>query len=328
MQPDTAYLYATTRIRSLEKSLLTAERCQRLFDAGPEEDALRVLEECGYDTARARDLEEILREALSGTYAMISDLTPDASLADFFKIKYDTHNMKVWIKSEQNDSLEERLLSPLGRVTPDAFLEAVRNLRFQDLPPDMRDALTEARGLLARTRDPQQADLSLDRAMLAEMLNTAKRSECDFLIGYARLYIDVTNLRIVTRALRMGHDADFLENALLPGGTVDVSRLVTAVSGGTGFAELYHAGPLAQAASLAVPAANRSEPLTAFEQACENALTACLRSARYVSFGAAPLVAYLAARESELPSIRTIMAARRAGTSREVTMGRVRETIF
>ena len=45
---DTDYLFLSTRVRTLERNMLTRDKMERMLEARSEEDAIRVLAECGY----------------------------------------------------------------------------------------------------------------------------------------------------------------------------------------------------------------------------------------------------------------------------------------
>ena len=45
---DTDFLYISTRLRSMENHLLTRERMERMLEARTDEDAAKVLSECGF----------------------------------------------------------------------------------------------------------------------------------------------------------------------------------------------------------------------------------------------------------------------------------------
>ena len=45
---DTDYLSISTRVRAMENRLLTRERMERMIDARTDEEAAKVLSECGY----------------------------------------------------------------------------------------------------------------------------------------------------------------------------------------------------------------------------------------------------------------------------------------
>ena len=64
--------------------------------------------------------------------------------------------------------------------------------------------------------------------------------------------------------------------------------------------------------------------LTDFEKACDNALSAYLDAARLIPFGEAPVLAYLAARETEYTNLRIVLMGRMAGVPADVIRSRLR----
>ena len=62
-----------------------------------------------------------------------------------------------------------------------------------------------------------------------------------------------------------------------------------------------------------------------FEKLCDNAVIHYIQDARFVSFGEAPVIAYLAAKEAEIVAIRIIMTGRLAGLPTDVIRERLRE---
>ena len=90
---------------------------------------------------------------------------------------------------------------------------------------------------------------------------------------------------------------------------------------------MFRSGPLAQAAELGAKLTQPgSGALTAFEKACDDAVTAYLSAARRVPFGEQTVVGYLYARELELTAIRTIFAGRAAGLDGDTIRSRLRGT--
>ena len=65
-------------------------------------------------------------------------------------------------------------------------------------------------------------------------------------------------------------------------------------------------------------------PLTEFEKRCDDAVGDYLAGARYVPFGEAPLVGYLAARETEYTNLRIVLMGRAAGIDPAVIRTRLR----
>ena len=65
---------------------------------------------------------------------------------------------------------------------------------------------------------------------------------------------------------------------------------------------------------------------TAFELACDNAVTNYLRQAKLKGFGAEPVIAYMAALEAEITAARMILTGRLSGIAPAVIRERLRET--
>lgn len=324
---DTDYLFLSTRIRVLERGLLTRERMERMLDAPTAGDAAKILQECGYPELEEVSVDRVnrmLSQARTQVFADLDFFAPDRKIIDVFKVKYDYHNAKVLLKSEARGVDAGYLLVDTGRVASAQLLEQVQSSDLRGLPGLLSQAIAEAREALGSTGDPQRSDFILDRAYFTDLLALARESGSEFLEGYVRLNIDVANLKSLVRTLRMGKDADFLRGVLFDGGTVEASQILSAVSAGSAIADLYAFTPLREAGELGANAVGGGT-LTRFEKSCDNAVMAYISSAKYVAFGEAPLVAYLAAKENEFTAVRIIMTGRLAELSADVIRERLRD---
>lgn len=324
---DTDYLYLSARLRAMENSLLTQARMERMLDAPTAEDAAKVLTECGYQELSRVDVDtvnDLLAKARDQVMHDLAGCAPDPRMVDVFQIKYDYHNAKVLLKSEARGEDPQRLLVDAGRIPGKTLAAAVAESEFGSLPAPLAKAIQDARELLGATKDPQQADFLLDQAYFKEMEHLAQETGSEFLQGYVRLMVDVANLRSLVRVIRMGKDGDFLKTVLFQGGSMDLRRLIVVAEGSATVEEIYSTSSLAQAAQLG-QAAVSGGGLTAFEKACDNALMAYLTQAKRVAFGEQPLIAYLAAKDSEFTAVRIIMTGRLAGLSADVIRERLRD---
>lgn len=325
---DIDYIFLSTRVKAMERNLLTRERIARMLEAQTNEDAAKVLTECGYSEMTEitnRELDRVLSEQQQH---MMSDLGgSDASkyIVDVFKLRYDYHNAKVLVKTEALGVDPASLLMGGGRYERQRLAEDYQReemLAYSDL---FRHGVARAREILGSTGDPQQADFILDRAYFEELTALAQASENSFLAGYAALSVDVANLRSCVRASRLSRGADFLNQVLVPGGTVSVRAL--AAARGEELNGLFRVGRLAAAAEEgAARSAPGSGALTEFERLCDNAVMDYLSDGRRVPFGVEPILGYLYAREAEATTIRIIMSGRMAGLDTETIRERLRES--
>jgi V/A-type H+-transporting ATPase subunit C len=324
---DTDYLYASSRIKALEKNLLSRERLERMCDARSMEEAFKVLSESGWPEISAPTLaavETVLAARRSEAFALVRSLAPDKRLPDVFLIKYDYHNIKTILKSEVTGEEPEPLLINAGRISTRQLLVLLREGSTSGISEIMSRAIAEGRDLLARTHDAQLLDFLLDRAMFAEMLAMATTFGSAYLLGYVKLMIDSVNLRSAVRSSRMGKGFEILRFALIPGGNISTNRLLSEIS--ADLIEAVFAGSLLAPAAAAGAAALKGEGnLSAVDHKSDDVLLKYLKSAKYIAFGAEPLIGYLAAQEAEMTAVRTVVAGRLAELSPENIIERLRE---
>lgn len=324
---DTDFLYISTRLRSMENRLLSRERMERMLEARTDEDAAKVLSECGYkglEKPGADALAQSLSDARNETFAELASMSPNADMIDVFRIKYDYHNLKALIKCARSGKNPDTMLIDAGRYPVETIRRAVAQGEVSPLSDDARRALETASSMLSATGDPQKSDFALDRACYGEMLAAAERSGSSFLLGYVRLQIDGANLKAAVRSIRMKKDTEFLKNALLPGGNVSLESILGVCMGGGSLASVFTGG-MAEAAALG-DNAKKGGRQTDFEKAVDNALNAYLQGSRLVSFGDSVLVAYMAAKENEITAARIIMSGRMAGVPADSIRERLRDS--
>lgn len=323
---DTDYLTISARVRALENSLLTRERRERMVDARSDEEAVKVMTECGYaepEDLSAAAVNRVIAQARTAVFDDMEKSVPQPRLVEVFRVKYDYHNAKALLKAEALGENAGRLLMSGGRYEPKTLAERFHRGDMEEFSETFRTAMDAAQNALAEEKDPQKCDLILDRACYTEMAEAAAECGSDFLQGYVRLSVDTVNLRTAVRCRRMDIPASRMERDLLPGGNVDVQSVADASKEAWGKLfppELKKAAEIG--ASAAVPG---GESLTAFERACDNALTAYLSQAKRIPFGEQPVVGYLCAREAEATAIRTILSLRKAGVKAETIRERLRE---
>ena len=323
--PDTDYLYISSRLKAMERTMLTREKLGRMVSAKTGDEAVKVLVENGwndFDAANLSTLEAQIDSQREELFGLLYRYAPDPTIIDVFRLRYDYHNIKSLVKAQALGLDADALLSGAGSIPPVKLKAVLREKTYHELGDTMRSALLEAVDLLARTNDPQLCDVLLDRAMFAQMLSLAQNSESEFLKGYIRLSVDLSNLRVVTRAANSGKGYDYLRRAVSPGGLVAADRLMSEVTPDS-VTQIFSGKDLSAPAAAAAMALSGSS-MAALDLACDNALMQYIRAARLVPFGEASVVSYLLARESELTAVRIIMSGRIAGLSEEQITERLR----
>lgn len=327
---DTDYLSVSARVRAMENDLLTPEQFEQLIGAKSDDEERKLLQSFGYGELEPTHPEAVDADLTAVRAEALEDLAssfPDPGHLDVFKLKYDYHNVKAMLKADALGVSPGEMLTDLGRVRVEDIYTAGHAKgpeELSELPGKLGEAAHEGYEVLSATRDPQLSDTVIDRWYFRDLLETAEETGSAFLCGYVRLQIDCTNLRTLVRTLRMGKDADFLRGVVFDGGDVSTDELlrVSANKGG-GLAELYAPTPLANAA-LAGAQAAEGGALTEFEKRCDDDVFAYLEAARLIPFGEEPVLAYLAARETEYMNLRIVLMGRAVGVPADVIRSRLR----
>ncbi len=324
---DTDYLVISARIRAMETGLLTGERMEQILSARSDEEVVKLLQENGYSDMSLESPEAMdaaITAAREETLRDLGDSAPDRRYLDIFKLKYDYHNAKSILKAQALGIDPDHMLTDLGRVPAEELKEAITGGDGNPLPPLLAFAIAEGKAVLDTTRDPQLGDMALDRWRYRDELETAKETGSEFLLGYVRISIDAANLRALVRTIRMGKTGAFLEGVLFTGGSVDESEVLeVAYDCGDSLEDLYEGTELESAAKAGFDAL-KGGGLTKFEKLCDDAVSGYLAGAQMVAFGEAPLIGYLAARETEYTNLRILLMGRAAGLDPEIIRARLR----
>lgn len=315
------YLYCTARLRAMEGGLVDREKLERMLEARTAADAMAQVG--AVETVTPAEREAWFAEQLSAAYAEVLSMLPAPDAVRFMQYPYDCNNIKAALKCAARGIDCGSMLVGCGTLPVDAYPAMVERGDFSSLPAHMAGSAAEAADVYARTGDPQQIDLILDRACFADMLDTAQGEYSRDLV---RCKIDLTNLMITVRVLRMGMTAAnraMLASALLPGGRTSPERLLEAAEGGE--AALAEALSGTVGGRVLAGFGDQTPTLAALECACDNAWMARVREAKSVPFGEEVPVAYLAAWEYAVKNMRIICAGKDAGLPNDTIRERSRE---
>ena len=126
---DTDFLYISTRLRSMENRMLSRERMERMLEARTDEDAAKVLSECGYTGLEKADLDSLsqsLSAARAETFSELASMSPNSDIVDVFRMKYDYHNLKALMKCAHSGKDAGNMLIDAGRYSLDTVKRAKR----------------------------------------------------------------------------------------------------------------------------------------------------------------------------------------------------------
>jgi V/A-type H+-transporting ATPase subunit C len=181
--------------------------------------------------------------------------------------------------------------------------EMLRRRDFTQMTVEMRAAVDEAIELFAKSRDPQEIDIRLDKACYKDMLTDAEESGNDFLKEYVMQLIDMLNVDSFVRLKEVGKPRSFYKRVFLEGGNLDENSIE-------------------QRAQALV----NEVGVSGVEKALDNKKMEYVKDALYVPFGIEPVVGYLQAKETEVMNLRMILTGKISGMDDALIRERLRDT--
>ncbi|MDQ2085126.1 V-type ATP synthase subunit C [Herbivorax sp. ANBcel31] len=324
------YIYVVSRIRAIEKKLLSNLKFDRMVDSKTPDEALKTLLEADYglktDVKSALQYEELLKEEYNKVYQLLSELAPEPDIINMFLMSNDYHNIKVFLKSEFSGQESTDIIVEPGSIPVKTLEIMIQDRNLSDMSSVMRNAVEDCIETFGKTKNPQIIDLIMDKAQYTHMKELAEASGSEFINDLIVIMIDICNLRIFLRIKNLKKTWDFLQKILIPGGEIDTKVFVENLDGTLeNFLEALRYTRYGDFLEESIDGGDFSKNLTKFEKLCDNFIISFVKKAKFLSFGIEPLIGYLIAKETEIKNARIIMVGKINDIPNEKIRERLRE---
>jgi len=322
---ESEWLYATARVRALEKRIPDRSGIERLLDARDVSEMCAACSDVGL-ALESSDTEKGLRRFLASVYAETCEMAPDPGMLDVMRFPNDAHNIKAALKCSIVSRDPAGLLIENGTVDSRKTAQAVLDRKFDLLPGNMGAAAKEALEAWATTRDPQYIDQLVDAGCALDKKANADEYGDRFTVGLVELESDLTNVLICIRITRMtgeGADTEYLHRMLLPGGSLGADFFVTAYNDGE--PALWAKLASTRYSSLAEKLDSAGVyTLSAVERSVDDMRSEYMTSSRFILAGPPALISYIDSAERFVKNVRIIIAGKQAGEANETIRERLR----
>ena len=289
---DTEYAFGVAKIRAVENRLLTSQTLESIISADSFEAAVKIL----------------------------SDAAPDKKELDFLIVKNDFHNVKAVYKSMLAGRDCEKYFIEPSVIGPQTLKQALVKKKYDELPKFLAEPAKKAYDLLTQTMDGQLFESVLDGASLKARLELARLNEDEFSVGLAQLMTALDDIKTAVRASGMSKERGFYEASLAECRSLELTSLTDAALAGQDALLEYIslAGYEKLAESIKISA-------VAFEREADNMLADYVKSAKYQSFGLAPIAAFCLGIENEIKTVRIVLSCKKNGFDEKSIRERVRK---
>ena len=328
---NVAYAQAVSRLRAIETKLLDRAKLDRMIDSSTTVESFKILGETEYGAhmpkaKKPEDYEIVLSEELKSLYSLMYNVSPEKKIIDLMSVRYDYHNIKVLIKGNALGKDLSYLFIPVGTIDTNVLKNIIELKDYYDLNPIMREAVEKVEESYEKEKDPQKIDIILDSYMYKNMLSIATELNIDYLLKFVKINVDLSNLKTLLRIKKQKKDREFLQQALLEGGTIDIDTLVQLLneSNENIISKLDYTN-YSEVLKFGIDEFSKTGRLNKFEMLSDNFIMNFIKDAKYVSFGAEPLLAYIYAKENEIKIVRIIMVGKLNNRAADVIRERLRD---
>ena len=346
------YIGGSISTRLYEKNLLSRNDLERLNDYDDLEDVLGALNDSSYREAiqelnRPEEYEKILENELAKSYDLIESTSGKENLLQYFREKYNFHNLKVMVREIAQDEAYGHLYSDVGnldlayikRMLSDeddkelGFLESLdidgyNRIEKEDNPnDDYLDYAKDALDKFYETNNPKYIDMTLDKRYYEQLLKDANDIGLEDLIKYTKERIDLINVKTLMRIKAQDISIEDLKDALIDGGYIKLEK----------FDDLY-SDSISQIPSMLAdeniydyiekaidPDKSMDENLLDLEKAIDDHQMDYSRKAKSLTYGPEVLINYIISKETEIKNLRIILVSKLNSLPKEFTLERLRE---
>lgn len=321
---DTDYIYAVARVKAVSNRLLSRSSVERMLDAPDVTEAAKVLQEAGWELA-GRNYERMFAGELKSASGFVASLARQDGLFDAFLLRYDYQNVKVLFKSEMLGQEEITALTDAGTIPPGVLQAAYREREYGKLPRRMGMAVEECLELFSKRRDPQQADMLFDRSCFMDMVDAAVETGVKYIRDLVAVMADTANSKTFLRARQI--EAFPLRDALVDGGHISKDAFLRSAGEGLDvFLARLQGTPYSEIIEECAEELEKDGGMTLVEKQLDNYLLDFVGSARTLSFGVEPLIAYLFLKENEIRIARIILSGKQNAIPNALIEERLRNT--
>lgn len=226
-------LYANGRIAVMSTRLLGADKFTRLAESNTLSEAVKLLTESGYGAGASisapNDYEQLLVAELDEALKILKELCLNKYAVKYFLAKYDYLNAKVLMKCKymRVDGLDYCYNE--GTTNPADMQTAFVADDYSACTKNMAEACDKIDTEYANgNRSPSVVDVTLDKAMFADMALYAKkcRLRFKFVKQMFEYLADTTNLMSAYRVKKANLDKSAYEDMLVVGGKLSNAVLL------------------------------------------------------------------------------------------------------
>ncbi|MFH1612551.1 MAG: V-type ATPase subunit [bacterium] len=312
------YVYINGIIKFLETKLLSSEYLQKILDFNFSQ-IISTFKEIDYGISFDNN-EENLDQELIKTYNLFISIIPDKEILDFFRIKYDFHNLKVFLK---NKTLEKLFIN-IGSLKENDFIEMLENHKYFKFPQNIQKDISNAIETFNNNNDNNLLAKTLDTIYFSYLTKIADKYKISLLQKLTQIYIDIYNIMSIIRIKFRESDVEKIEKNFIENGSIQKDFFTKAYL-------LLSLDQFQQEISKTsygfmkngITYLINHNSYFLLEKEIDDFIIDFAKKAKYFNFGPELIIGYFLAKEQEVKNLRIIIY----GKKNEIPLEKIKEKL-
>lgn len=323
-EDDWDYMYASAKVRALEITMLGRGMLADLINAPDFTAAAEMLSSTEYAVPAGStnaQIEQMLQDRRTAARMLFTELLGDDELVRALRAREDFANMRLAIRRLVTERPIGLDYSNEGAVPAEEFEDILRQENYERLPEYLQEAVEAAILGYYENKDIRRIDYGIDRFEYQWRIRRAEEIGNAFFISYARVSVDLYNIRTMLRLKAAERDE---KEFFFDGGFVDTDKFVQGLSAPyESVSGLFFATPYYELIEEGVRYLRSDQSFLRLEQQCEDYLMGFLKSTREIAAGPQPVIAYFLMKEAEIRTVRMILTGKKNGLSAKLILDRL-----
>lgn len=206
---STSYIYSSSRVKTLEKSLLSEADIERLLSVTDTDELLKTLKDTHLNSLTGEDkidnIFSVLEKTNLETKNLLEKISPEPELFSYFWFRFDIHNLRVILRAlKVGKGLDEVLpyMSKLGKYDPVVLFERAKTGTLEQINSDLKNIYDRAIKVMGSGLTKADQEFDKGYFLLAESL--VNKTDNRVLAELLKLQIDLYNLKTGLRSFALG----------------------------------------------------------------------------------------------------------------------------
>lgn len=310
------YLDIIPKIRVYEKRLIDNVKFNRMLDLENIDEVLKFLSETVYGENISDDInicnyEQVLSLEFGRLFNSLKDIFDNKELINIFLKKYKYNNIKLMLKAKLLNVDLGDILFNIEDFDNEFIYTAIKTENYSSLPDEIGDLVKKVLKDFEENKDPQRIDILIDKIMFGKLLKESKNINSDFLTKYIQILIDVFNVKTLFRIKKLNLNRALFDDVIVSGGNIALSNLKMIFSEPKeNILNRFSMTNMYKYIKEGLENYVNSDDLNILDKELDDYLMECLKNAKIITTGLAPIIGYINAKENEIKNIRIVLVGK------------------